>query len=1052
MSTSEDRGISRRRKVAKSAAAVVLCLSLSLISGCIFQSAPAETPAPPVVADAPVEPLPPQIVALPADPARPAIAPGLPWSERTLAAMTLREKVGQMMMPWMLGDFSPAGSVGEARLHELIENQGVGGFIVSAGTPIDVAVKLNDMQEQSRIPLLIAADLEAGAGFRLRGAVHVPTNIDLGGATEFPSEMAVGATGDPELAYQMGRITAQEARAVGIHVPFAPVLDVNSNPDNPIINVRSFGEDPVQVARMGAAYVRGIGENGAIATGKHFPGHGDTGVDSHQALPLISATRARLDSVELVPFRAAIQAGIGGIMTAHISVPALAGGTNPATLAPAVMTGVLRDEMGFQGLVFTDAMDMAAIDRGFGRTEAPVLAVLAGADVILMPPSIPTAIDAIVGAVEGGRITRARIDASVLRILRVKESLHLDTNREVRPSEVHRMVGIPDHVAVATEIAEKSLVLLKNERNLLPLAGTRGAKVLSVVFRRTDTDVLAGRYFNGALRATYPQLTVRETERDTPERDWDALAGEARSSQLVVVSVYVTAWDAGAIPDELGEFIEGLAERRISHVVLSFGNPYLLREFPSAQAYLLAWSGSEVSQRAAARALLGDIPITGHTPTRIPPDFDVGAGIMLDARNGGQALAPAPAPPVAPGPRTLANLSMATNFVEASPADANMDARALDEVDRIIRSALIDSASAGAAVAIGRRGKLVRLRGYGTLDYDDARAATPATIFDLASLTKVVGTATGAMILEAEGRLDLDALVGRYLPWWKSGDARKNAVTVRQVLLHRAGLPAFQAWYRDHEGPESYKKAIHDQALEYDPGTRTVYSDLDFMVMGFIIEAISGTSLDRFLADRVFVPLGMEDTGFRPDSALLPRIAPTEVDTLWRKTHVHGVAHDENAYAMGGVAGHAGLFSTVWDLSIFADLMLSGGVLAHCTPKVGSGVACSDPRPDSVRLFPAETVARWTRRHDATSSRTLAWEVPEGANSSAGRFLSDAAFGHTGFTGTSIWVDPELDLYVVLLTNRVNPSRGNDRHLALRRAVAAAAARAILDRTVSERR
>ena len=625
----------RRKNNRFGLAAVVLLAT----AGCTLVRSGNEIPVP--LAEAPGEPEPPRIETLP----EPMVAEEPPreelnepaderptWPERTLARMTLRQKVGQMIMPWVLGDFSPAGSAGDIAVHDLVERHEVGGLIISVGMPTEVAVKLNDLQEHAAVPLLIAADLESGAGSRLRGAVHVPTNIELGGATEFPSQMAVGATGDPELAYQMGRVTAREARAVGIHVPFAPVLDVNNNPDNPIINVRSFGEDPALVALLGAAFVRGIEENGAVATGKHFPGHGDTGVDSHLALPLIGGSRPRLDSVELVPFQAAIRAGIGGIMTAHVSVPSLDGNGSPATLSPAVMTRLLRREMGFEGLLFTDAMDMGAIDRGIGRAEVPVRAVLAGADVILMPPSVPDAIDAIVRAVEGGRIREKRIDESVLRILARKEALGLTVDPQVTPRQVHRVVGIPEHVEVAREIAERSLVLLRNGRDLLPLLGTHNARVLSVTFRRSTSDLLAGRYFNGVLRGTYPGLQARNTEHDTPEPIWDELRRQARASQLVVVSVYVTAWDAGAIPEQLTAFIQDLARRRIPHVVVSFGNPYLLRHFEEAQSYLLAWSGAEVSQRAAAQALLGRISITGRTPTRIPPDFDIGAGLRLPAR------------------------------------------------------------------------------------------------------------------------------------------------------------------------------------------------------------------------------------------------------------------------------------------------------------------------------------------------------------------------------------------------------------------------------------
>jgi beta-N-acetylhexosaminidase len=560
----------------------------------------------------------------------------LPWAERTLAGMSLREKIGQMLMPVVLGDYTPEGTPGHDRIVDMIENLAIGGLIVSVGSPTDVAVKLNDFQRHARVPLLIAADLETGAGFRLRGAVHSPTNIALGGATDFPSLMALGASGSTALAYEMGRVTAIEARAVGIHVPFAPVLDVNSNPDNPIINVRSFGEDPARVAELGAAFVRGIEEHGAVATGKHFPGHGDTETDSHLALPVIRSPRARLDAVELVPFQRAVDAGLGGIMTAHIAVPSLTGDdATPATLSPRVMTDLLRNQMGFQGLLFTDAMDMAAIDRGFPRGEASVKAIEAGADVILMPPDVRAASDAILSAVTSGRIREERINASVTRILETKERLGLPMGARVSVDEVFQSVGIPEHVAVAEEVAQRAITLLKNEGGVLPVALAPDANVLSVSYRR-PTDLLAGRFFNARLRTSYPRLTTQDVDQNTPADAYEALLRRASSANLVVVSLYVTTVSYSgsvAVAEAAARFIETLAERRIPHVVVSFGNPYLLREFPDAQAYLLAWSGSEVSQRAAGRALVGEVDITGTTPTRIPPLFEIGDGIQLPRRS-----------------------------------------------------------------------------------------------------------------------------------------------------------------------------------------------------------------------------------------------------------------------------------------------------------------------------------------------------------------------------------------------------------------------------------
>ena len=542
--------------------------------------------------------------------------------------MTLREKVGQLMMPFVLGNFAPEGSETHDRIVNIIEEESVGGLIMSVGSPSEVAVKLNDLQNHSKYPLLVAADLETGAGFRFRGAVHIPTNIALGGATTFPSLMAFGATGDPRHAYQLGRITALEARAMGVHVPFAPVLDVNNNPDNPIINIRSFGEDPNAVADLGVALVRGLQDYGAVATGKHFPGHGDTGTDSHLELPIIQVGRERLDAVELVPFRAAIAAGIQGIMTAHIAVPAISGETIPATVSHRVLTGLLRAEMGFDGIVFTDAMDMAAVSRLFPRGEAAVRAVLAGADVILMPNDVKQAIDAIVLAIDERRLTEGRVDESVRRLLRLKEDLGLAEERSVPLEMIPQVVGVPQHMEMAREVAERSITLIRNERNLLPLLGTRRARVMSVSFRNPG-DVLSGRYFDSRLRETYPRLVTRSVDEGTNSEAYQDLLSRARRSDLVVVSVYSNYAGRVELPDATVEFVNELARRRVTHVVISFGNPYLISLFPDARVYLLAWSSAQVSQQAAADALFGDIAITGRSPTGIDPFFAVGDGIQV---------------------------------------------------------------------------------------------------------------------------------------------------------------------------------------------------------------------------------------------------------------------------------------------------------------------------------------------------------------------------------------------------------------------------------------
>lgn len=550
------------------------------------------------------------------------------WAESTLAGMTLREKVGQLMMPFVLGNFAPEGTETHDRIVDVIEQEGVGGVIMSVGSPSEVAVKLNDLQGHSKYPLLVAADLETGAGFRFRGAVHIPTNIALGGATAFPSLMAFGATGDPRYAYELGRITALEARAMGVHIPFAPVLDVNNNPNNPIINIRSFGEDPQAVAELGASFVRGIQDNGAVATGKHFPGHGDTEVDSHLALPVIRVKRERMDAIELVPFRAAIAAGMEGIMTAHIAVPEITGESLPSTLSARVLTDLLRSDLGFEGLIFTDAMDMVAVDRLYPRGEASVRAVLAGADVILMPRDVGQAVDALVRAVRSGRLTESRIDTSVAKLLALKERFGLPERRTVPLDEIPRVVGVPQHTEMAQEVANRSITLLRNERDLLPLVGTRRARVMSVSFRSRG-NVLAGRYFDARLRETYPRLGTSQVDENTNAEAYEDLLNRARRSDLVVVSIYSNFAGRVELPDETVEFVNELARRRITHVVISFGGPYLIAKFPDAQAFVVAWSASQVSQQAAAVSLFGGIEIRGRSPTSMQPHFALGDGIQI---------------------------------------------------------------------------------------------------------------------------------------------------------------------------------------------------------------------------------------------------------------------------------------------------------------------------------------------------------------------------------------------------------------------------------------
>jgi len=550
------------------------------------------------------------------------------WTDSVLATMTLRQKVAQMVWPFMLGDYVSTDSPAWRQLERLAVEEQVGGFIVSVGSPLDIATKTNALQRASRAPLLFSADFETGAGFRVRGGYFVPNAIDLGGATVFPLQMALGASRDTALAYEVGRVTALEGRALGIHVSFGPVLDVNNNPANPVIGARSFSEDPRLTARLGAALVRGVQEHGMMATGKHFPGHGDTETNSHLALSTVTASRARLDSVELVPFRAAIAAGVGAIMTYHGILPALDSSGVPATLSPRVLTELLRDSLAYRGVLITDAMDMVGVLRQFGAHEAARRAVSAGADVLLMPSDVTGTIDAVVAGVNEGRYREDRIDGSVRRLLELKRRFGLERARYVSLDSVRAVVGDTAHAAVARHVAERGIVLVKDSLRSVPLADRRTLRVLSVTYARR-ADLGAGVSFNAELRRAYDSVRVEFVSSEDVAPDFQRLLRSADSAEVVLVGSYVnissTTATAGA-PRAFLDFVAQLRARNARTVLVSFGTPYLLQQAPSVSSYMIAWGPSQSSQQAAARALLGSNAITGTLPISLPPFATLGGG------------------------------------------------------------------------------------------------------------------------------------------------------------------------------------------------------------------------------------------------------------------------------------------------------------------------------------------------------------------------------------------------------------------------------------------
>jgi beta-N-acetylhexosaminidase len=581
------------------------------------------------------------------------------WVDSVMRSLSPRDRAAQLVWPQLFGDYTPATSAGWIRVTQLISQEHVGGFIMSIGSPIETAEKINAMQRLSALPLVFGADYETGAAMRQRGGYFLPNNIYLGGATMFPPQMALGATRDSSLAYQQGRITALEGRALGVHIAFAPVLDVNNNPANPVIGVRSFSEDPRLVADMGSALIHGLQEHGMMATGKHFPGHGDTEENSHLTVTTIHASRARIDSVELVPFRRAIAAGVQGIMTFHGLIPALDTASVPATLNPAIMTNLLRRQLDFKGLLITDAMDMngvlarvtvgqaanrggqtvtgnyGTINNSIGIAEACKLAIAAGSDILLMPSDVPAAIDAVVAGVREGRFTQAHVDSSVRRVLEIKRQFNLDRRRLVSLDSVRSLVGDTANLAVAATAAQRSITLAKDSLNLVPFArqGATAPRVLSITIA-TRTDLPAGATFNAELRQAIPALRTELINPEDPSPNYARLLAIADSVDVAIVGSYLstgTNVSSPSAPETLAQFMRDLSQRHPRTMLVAFGNPYLLQQVPSVSTYVVAWGGFPVSQTAAARALLGLAPISGRLPITIPPLLPFGTGLNRSA-------------------------------------------------------------------------------------------------------------------------------------------------------------------------------------------------------------------------------------------------------------------------------------------------------------------------------------------------------------------------------------------------------------------------------------
>jgi beta-N-acetylhexosaminidase len=926
-----------------------------------------------------------------------------PWVDSVMKTLTTEEKIAQSI--W-LAAWSGKSFEDEAVLAETIKKYGIGGIVFFQGTPQKQAELTNYYQKISKVPLLLAMDAEWGAGMRLSDVV------------KFPYQMTLGAIKNDSLIYELGKAVGGQCRELGIQVNLAPVSDINNNPGNPVINYRSFGEERENVARKAGQYMKGMQDMGILATAKHFPGHGDTETDSHYDLPVIKLSAQRLDSIELYPFARLIAEGSSCVMMAHINLPALDSVSKlPASLSPSVVGALLQKKMGFRGLIITDAMNMKGITKYFSGGEAEAMAYLAGNDIIEFVTDPSAAISKISSLVTSGKIAADIVDAKCRKILAAKFMAGVNKFNPLPVGDVPERLNSAKNKSLIIDLYANALTLLKNEDNLIPLRYLPELKIATVAIGKNEITAFQSRLCDYNQADNY-YINPSDTAA------CKALIKNLRKYNLVIAGVY----GLDQRPDKnfgVSAALDTLLQKITSggrSIIAWFGNPYgiaKISSFARADALLLAYQENDYTGDLSAQLIYGGIGANGSLPVTINKEWPSGSGFT-----------------------TAGNLRLRYGL----PENAGISSQRLEStIDSIVKTGLEKQAYPGCEVMVARNGYVIFRKCYGFQDYDKRVTVEDGDLFDLASVTKISATIPSLMILEGEGKFSTDETLGHYLPYFRRSD--KGKLIMQDILAHQAGLKAWIPYWKETVNKDGkFRKHIYSTAYspKYDlqvaeglyitdkyinrihrdikksPLTekKYLYSDLGFILAPEIIRSLSGESLPDFVAEKVYSRIGAGDIVYNPISKYhLSRIVPTEYDSLFRKQLLRGTVHDEGAAMMGGVSGHAGLFSTANDMM----------KLLETYRRMGSY--------GGEQIIPSELMKKYTSVQFPGNGnrRGLGFDKPllnnaklteKDAYPATG--ASPSSFGHSGYTGTFVWVDPEKEVSYVFLTNRVNPTRNNN--------------------------
>jgi len=922
------------------------------------------------------------------------------WVDSIFHTMSFEDRLGQL---FMVAAYSNKGQKHNEEISKLIREQKLGGLIFFQGGPVRQAHLTNHYQALSEVPLFIAMDAEWGPGMRLDSVI------------QFPKQMTLGAGAEEDLIYAMGSEIARQFKELGMHINFAPVVDVNSNPDNPVIGYRAFGEGRELVSRKSIAYMKGLQDNGIMANAKHFPGHGDTDVDSHVATPVISNSKQRIQDIDLYPYRQMIQEGLMSVMVAHLHVPSLGSQPNmPTTLSPQVVTGLLKDEMNFKGLVFTDAMNMRGVSKLHPPGEADLLALKAGNDVLLYSENVPMSKALIMQAIENGEISREEIDAKVSKILQAKYWAGLYERPHVDPYRLGERISTSGTRTLIEQLYASSITVAKNETSILPLRIVDVRKMASLTLGDN------GREFKEQLDK-YGKFSHFTLSGSKGADHYQALEDSLKAHDTIIIGVMgVTNSPKRNYGISLAD-LEFINRLKKNHEIITvvFGNAYAAKNFEHLPTLMLAYEKNEFTERLVPQVIFGARPASGTLPVSLSTSLVQGVGcetVQID------------------------------RLAFSTPESQGMDSRVLQEIDDVMEEAISKKAFPGGVVLVAKNGKVVFESGFGHLDYSKTRQVDRQTVYDLASLTKVMATTQVIMFMHSRGLIDMNMPIENYLPELKA--TNKGQLLIKDIMAHESGLlgwiPHFgktmdgnlwgEAFYsRVKDGEFSIPvadgmyahRSLPDSVWHWTVQSNLLtsrnkrngrflykYSDIGMYLLHRLIEKQTNQPMDEFLEQNFYAPLGIYRLGYRPlDRFDRGNIAPTEEDVIFRKTLVHGYVHDPGAAMYGGVAGHAGLFGTAYDVAVLMQMMLQGG-------KYGG-----------VELLDNETVSIFTQNQSGQSRRGWGWDKPERdptKRSAVGQLAPLSTFGHTGFTGTAVWADPDNQLLYIFLSNRVHPSAGNN--------------------------